>query len=210
MIKTRILKVKGDWQEVLNDCRFTANKADLYKTPSDKFKKRVLISEHSPIRGIIFKWEWNELPHWAIVHWVRHKWEKYVQTQRPDRTGNSRPSQDDPQSMRGEANVQSLIDTMRKRLCFKASDKTRESANSLKIEIHDKYDKHIADVFVPNCIYRCGCPEYNKDDPNRCKFFEWFKERAEDSDVDITDIEARYKHYNRLFYLNNSYEEEEE
>ena len=42
--KTRIIKIKGDWNEVLNDCRFTVGKNDLLKEPSDKFKKQAKFS----------------------------------------------------------------------------------------------------------------------------------------------------------------------
>ena len=70
-MKTKILKTKGDWNEVLNDCRFTVNKKDLKKEPSENFKKKILIAEHSPIRDISIKWRWIQIPHWVVVHWVR-------------------------------------------------------------------------------------------------------------------------------------------
>lgn len=198
-IITKIIKIKGSWEDVVNDCRFTVNKDDLNKEPSDKFKKRILISEHSPIRNIIFKWEWRDLPHWVIVHWVRHKWEKYVNTQRSDRTGIDRKKlpQDSPQNMRGESNVQGLIDSMRKRLCFCASKETRDCAVSLKTEIRDIGEPFIADVLVPNCVYRGGCSEYSKDDPDRCKFFE---KLYSDFTGDMSNIQERYDHYNKKFY----------
>ena len=37
-MKTKILKIKGSWNEVLNDCRFTVNKKDLKKEPSENLK----------------------------------------------------------------------------------------------------------------------------------------------------------------------------
>ena len=51
-MKTEILKIKGDWQEVVDDCRATVKKSPLGKEPSYAFKKAILISEHSPIRDI--------------------------------------------------------------------------------------------------------------------------------------------------------------
>ena len=89
-MKTKILKVKGDWTEVVNDCRATVGKHPLDKEPTREFKKRILIAEHSPIRDISIKWFWGRMPHWVTVHWVRHKWEKFVRTQRSDRTGIDR------------------------------------------------------------------------------------------------------------------------
>lgn len=199
MIKTRIIKVKGDWEEVVNDCRFTANKDDLGKEPSEKFKKRILIAEHSPIRDIFIKWEWLKIPHWTTVHWVRHKWECFCNTQRTDRTGVDRKKlpQDTPQNFRGEGNTQHLIDTQRKRLCFMASTETRECAVSLKQEI-TKIDKCIGDIQVPNCIYRCGCPEYDITDEERCRFFENFANNFP-KDKNIFDIQDRYDVYNASF-----------
>ena len=199
MVKTKIIKVKGDWEEVVNDCRFTANKEDLGKEPSENFRKRILKAEHSPIRDIVFKWEWLKLPHRVTVHWVSHKWECFCNTQRTDRTGIDRKKlpQDSPQNFRGEANVQHLIDTMRKRLCFTASPETRECAVSLKKEITN-IDKTVGNVLVPNCIYRAGCPEYEREDENRCKFFEKFIEAFPD-DKDIFDIQDRYDFYNEKY-----------
>ena len=53
---TEILKIKGDWQEVVDDCRATVGKKELGKEPSKRFKIGILIAEHTPIRDIIIKW----------------------------------------------------------------------------------------------------------------------------------------------------------
>lgn len=200
MIKTTILKVKGSWNEVLNDCRFTVNKKPLDKEPSTEFKKKILISEHTPIRDISIKFQWLNIPHWVGVHWVRHHWECRVNTQRTDRTGVNRDKlpQDTPQNFIGEENVQHLIDTDRRRLCYKASPETRECAESQKLTIGKEVDEYIADVLVPNCIYRCGCPEHTPDDEDRCKFFETFVANFP-KDKNIYNIQDRYDVYNKLF-----------
>lgn len=196
-MRTKIIKTKGDWNEVLNDCRFTVGKKELEKEPSENFKKNILIAEHSPIRDISIKWVWENIPHWVGVHWVRHKWECFVRTQRTDRTGVDRNSlrQDELQNFTGEANVQNLIDTMRKRLCYQASPETRRRAEDLKKTIGDEYSKEIADVLVPNCVYRCGCPEKTGEE---CKFFENLKLNYGE-DVTSTDIQKRYDVYNKFF-----------
>lgn len=193
-MKTEILKIKGDWEEVVNDCRATVGKEELGKEPSNKFKRNIVIAEHTPIRDIIIKWRWKDMPHWVTVHWVRHKWEKFVRTQRSDRTGIPREKlpQDEPQTFTGEANTQQLIDTHRKRLCFMASPETREYAEDLKIEIRP-YEPEISDSLVPNCIYRCGCPEING-----CGWFEKFKKRYQN--INYLDIQERYDTYNHDFY----------
>lgn len=194
MNKTKIIKVKGEWQEVVNDCRATVGKDELGKEPSEKFKKSILISEHSPIRDISIKWMWDGIKSWIATHWVRHKWECFVKSQRSDRTGIPRDKlpQDAPVTFTGEANVQHLIDTARKRLCYTASPETRRYMEDLKVTIHEKVDKNIADVLVPNCIYRCGCPE-----PHGCDFFEKFVLQANDG---LFNIQKRYDEYNKMFY----------
>lgn len=194
MRKTEILKIKGDWQEVLDDCRATVGKEPLGKEPSNTFKRKILIAEHSPIRDIIFKWRWKDMKHWVTVHWVRHKWEKFVRTQRSDRTGVPRDKmpQDEPQTFTGEANVQHLIDTMRKRLCYQASKETREYAEDLKLAIREQQPE-IADVLVPNCVYRCGCPEME-----RCGYWVKLTARSE-GEIATADIARRYDIYNELF-----------
>lgn len=200
MNKTKIIKVKGDWEEVVNDCRSTVGKDELGKEPSEKFKKSILISEHSPIRDISIKWMWDSIKTWIATHWVRHKWEPFVRSQRDDRTGIPRDKlpQDTPVTFTGEANIQHLIDTARKRLCFMASPETREYMEDLKVTIHDRVDQNIANVLVPNCIYRCGCPE-----PNGCKFFKDFLQLYDDQP--IYDIQTRYDIYNKIFYNKQSY-----
>lgn len=187
--KTEIVKVKGDWAEILNDCRFTVGKEPLDREPSVKFKKSILLSEHSPIRDVFIKWKWKGIPHWVGVHWVRHKWEKFVHSQREDYTGIPRHTlpQDEPQNFIGDANIQNLIDTARKRLCFKASPETREYMEDLKLAIKYEVDPYIADVLVPNCVYRCGCPE-----EKTCGFCDTVKLSK--------DIQERYNAYNKEFY----------
>jgi hypothetical protein len=160
MMKTEIIKIKGDWQEVVNDCRATVGKGELGKNPSQKFKREILISEHSPIRDIAVKWIWKNIPSWVATHFSRHKWECFIKTQRSDRTGIDREKlpQDAPVNFTGDANAQQLIDTSRKRLCRLASRETRKYMEDLKTTICGK-EPEIAEVLVPNCIYRCGCPE---------------------------------------------------
>ena len=196
-MKTVIKKVKGDWVEVLNNCRSTINKEEINKEPSEKFKKELLIAEHSPIRSIIFCWSWKGIASWIATHFCRHKWECFISTRRTDRYGipRSKLTQDTLVDFSGEANVQALIDTMRKRLCSQAAKETREYAEDLKLAITEK-DKDIGHVLVPNCIYRCGCPEMNK-----CGLINEFKDWCKEKEIEFDwfDIKARYNAYNMFF-----------
>lgn len=197
-MKTEILKVKGDWQEVVDDCRATVGKGSLEHEPSSDFKKSILIAEHSPIRDIAIKWKWHNIKSWIATHWVRHKWECFVKTQRSDRTGVNRDElpQNAPVDFVGEANCQHLIDTMRKRLCYQASPETRKYAEDLKVAIKE-VQPELSDVLVPNCIYRGGCPEMNC-----CGYYE--KLWNQNSFVRDYDIQHRYDAYNNLFWKERS------
>lgn len=194
-MKTEIIKIKGDWPEILDDCRATVSKGPLGKEPSKEFKKGILISEHSPIRDIEFKFQWRNIPYWVAMHWKTHKWESRTNTQRNDRQkayDRGKAPQDAPVTFIGEPNVQHLIDTMRKRLCYQASPETRRLALDLKAAIHG-VEPEIADVLVPNCVYRCGCPENGK-----CK---WYEQRLKNcEDLRSTDIQKRYDAYNHIFW----------
>lgn len=198
-MKTEILKIKGDWEEVVNDCRATVGKEALGKEPSQKFKKSILIAEHSPIRDIVFKWKWRGIKSWVATHWVRHKWECFVKTQRTDRTGIDRDDlpQAAPVDFTGEANTQALIDTMRKRLCRQASVDTRHYAEDLKITAYD-YEPEISDVFVPNCVYRCGCTELST-----CGYWDRLIKET-DGAILTDDIQERYDLYNEVFWRSHS------
>jgi len=186
-----ILNIKGSWSEVLDNCRSTVNKGLVNKEPSVKFKREILISEHSPIRSISIRWIWRSIKSWVATHWSRHKWECYISTSRTDRTGINRDElpQSHPVDFIGDANPQQLIDTMRKRLCNNSSPETRTLAFKLKKELH-KSEPEISDVLVPNCIYRCGCPEMEK-----CGAFEKFLK--ESPFFNMSNIQQRYDVFNK-------------
>ncbi len=193
---TEIIKIKGDWEEVVNDCRATVAKKELGKEPSVKFKKAILISEHDPIRDIEIKFRWRNIPYWVAMHWKTHIWRSRTNTQRNDRQAEydrNKAPQDSPVDLTGDPNVQHLIDTMRKRLCMMASKETRDLAKDLKETLRE-VEPEISDVLVPNCVYRCGCPEQTE-----CRFFQKLIEI--NPDAASTDIQKRYDAFNKFFYL---------
>ena len=194
-MNTEILKIKGDWQEVVDDCRSTVGKPPLGREPSTEFRRKILIAEHSPIRSISVKWRWPGIKSWVATHWVRHKWECFVRSQRSDRTGVDRDKlpQDAPVDFTGEANAQALIDTMRKRLCYQASPETRAYAEDIKAKLRD-VQPELSDVLVPNCVYRCGCPEMQS-----CGLWDSMVNQTEGA-VSSHRINERYETYNRYFY----------
>lgn len=198
-MKTDILKIKGNCNEVLNDCRFTVGKEPLDKEPSHEWKQKILISEHSPIRDIQVKFQWRSIPYWIAMHWKTHKWESRTVSQRNDRQNKydrAKAPQDSLVDFVGEPNAQHLIDTMRKRLCFQASPETRAYAENLKMTLQE-VQPELSDVLVPNCVYRCGCPELMQQG-RKCQYFEQLCKR--NSDCASTDIHRRYAAYNSAFY----------
>lgn len=86
--------------------------------------------------------------------------EKWVSTQRTDRTGIDRDElpQGAEVTMEIEANAQALINMSRKRLCNQASKETREVMQAMKEAVSER-DKFLASVMVRECVYRGFCPE---------------------------------------------------
>ena len=196
-MKTEFNAFIDDWKRVKNHCRTTDNKDFTEKDPTDTFKKKLLISEHSPIRLLEFDWSWKNMPYWVSTHWVRHMWTPFVSTQRDDRLHDEIPRSEKPQgalvNFDGYANQQNLIDTMRKRLCYCASPETREYAEDFKAELHKTHPLE-SDVLVPNCVYRGGCPEFKT-----CGFWNVFVGYFAEEDI-VRDIQWRYDMYNQIFY----------
>ncbi len=163
-MKIQSLEIKGTWREVANAARTTVNLERGTKEPSASWKKKILLSEHSPTRQLIIKWKWVDLKYWVSVHFVRHKIgiEHFVSTQRTDRTGINREEKKQSSLVSHEciANAQAIINISRKRLCNGASKETRQAweavLNELKIN-----DPVLFSVCVPECVYRGFCPEMN-------------------------------------------------
>ena len=193
---TKITKVNADWIDVKNECRNTVNKEATEKEPTIDFKKKILISEHSPIRLIEIKWRWEGIKSWISVHFARHwlGWDKWISTQRNDRTGVDRDKspQDTPVNYDGKGNAQALINVARFRLCNSAHPETRTYMEDLKESIHE-FEPELSDVMQRNCIYRGGCPEFNP-----CPYWKNFCEKHKGEN--LLDIQTRYDLANKDFY----------
>jgi hypothetical protein len=158
------------WQRVLNAARRTIGKQPLDKMPSDEWKAKMLLAEHSPIRLLEFDWSWDNIRQWVTAHLVRHHegCEKFVHSQRGDRrkiledygvaTRDELP-QGALNDMDMSANAQALINISRKRLCNCASKETREAWIQVKNAIAE-VDPVMASKMVQECIYLGFCPEF--------------------------------------------------
>lgn len=159
------------WQRVLNAARRTIGRKPLEKEPTDSWKAKILLAEHSPIRLLEFDWTWEKIRQWVTAHLVRHHegCEKFVHSQRGDR--RELPCDRDrlPQGARNDmdmtANAQALISISRKRCCMCASKETREAWNQVKEEIA-KENPILASKMVRECVYRGFCPEWM----SNCKY----------------------------------------
>jgi hypothetical protein len=166
--KVRSIKMYGGWKRVLNAARLTAGKKPLDKEPSNKWKRKMLLAEHSPIRLVEYDGIWDFIKMWVTTHLVRHHVgvEKFVSTQRTDRNPELMDLDRDeiPQGLENtmmiSANAQGLINMSRKRLCSCASTETRQAWKALLEEIK-KVDPILVEKCAPECIYRGFCPEFD-------------------------------------------------
>lgn len=154
-------KHEDNWQDIKDSTMNTIGK-NTGKYPDSEWKRKLLLSEHSPIRRMKFYWRWLDLRYWVSVHFTRHKFgvDHFVATQRTDRTGVNRDEL--PQGAlvnHGcEANAQALINISRKRLCHCASIETTQAWRAVKEEIA-KVEPELASCMVKECVYRGFCPE---------------------------------------------------
>ena len=184
---TRFECVKPDWIRVVNAARRTWGKEPIDHEPSDKFKKEILLAEHSPIRLLEYDFTIADIRQWVTVHLVRHHegCEKFVHTQRQDINdqiekitkeivriceveGLTRDGwrerdylfQGQENDMDMTCNAQAFINISRKRLCIGCASPETRKAWEIVIEKLEEIDPILASVCVPECIYRGGfCPE---------------------------------------------------
>ena len=186
---TRMECPKADWIRVVNAARRTWGKTPINHEPSDKFKKKILLAEHSPIRLLEYDFTIENLRQWVTVHLVRHHegCEKFVHTQRQDisdeiekitrsmmnvlhdvgmlRDGWKERDymfQGEGNDMDMTCNAQAFINISRKRLCIGCASKETRQAWELVIEYLKEVDPILASKCVPECIYRGFCPETDR------------------------------------------------
>lgn len=169
-----IFKHEDNWQEVKDSTMNTIGKTTgVY--PSSEWKRKLLLSEHSPIRRIKFYWRWKDIKYFCSMHFTRHKIgiEHWISTQRSDRTGINRDNlpQDAKVNHCVEANAQALINISRKRLCNCASPETREAWQEVKDRISE-VEPILGSLMVKECIYRGFCPEMFPCGYSKTKAFE--------------------------------------
>lgn len=164
-----------DWLRALNAARRTVGKSQRDEQPSENWRDKMLLAEHSPIRLIEFDVIIDGIKQWITAHLCRHwlGFIPFVHSQRPDRRQLDCNRDELPQGslndMQFSANAQALINISRKRLCYQAAPETRQFWENVKTEI-TKIDKSMGRAMVRECVYRGFCPEM------RCCGYAWSKE----------------------------------
>ena len=183
---TRMECPKADWIRVVNAARRTWGKKPINHEPSDKFKRKILLAEHSPIRLLEYDFTIENVRQWVTVHLTRHHegCEKYVHSQRQDinneietmvskimeiikSEGLTREGwkerdylfQGQSNDMDMTCNAQAFINISRKRLCKGCPSPETRKAWELVIEMLSEVDPILAEKCVPECVYRGFCPE---------------------------------------------------
>lgn len=152
------------WKRALNAARRTVGKKPLDKEPSDSWKAKMLLAEHSPIRLVEYDITFQDIKQWVTVHLVRHwlGFIPFVHSQREDRRKLDVSRDELPQGalndMDFSVNAQAMINISRKRLCNKASPDTKDAWQKV-VKAVGEIDPIMAEKCVPNCVFRGFCPE---------------------------------------------------
>lgn len=170
-MEVKITKLVG-WDVAFASALWTVHKDSEGKHPSDVWKAKACISEHSMLADVRFIVELKGIPNFASQHISRHdvfaghnlretKDVHYVATQRTDRTGVDRNKlpQDAPVDHRINLSAKDLITISRLRLCNCASRETRDIWKAIIDEL-SKTEPVLAKLCVKNCVYRGFCPEF--------------------------------------------------
>jgi hypothetical protein len=164
--KVEILKypTEEDWM-LCKQCTLNTVGKNTTKLPTNEWKHKLLLSEHSPIRTLNFCIKMT-IPYYVSVHFCRHFTgvTHFVQSQRNDRQDNydrTKAPQDSTVSHMMYVNAQELMFMARRRLCMQADPFTRKVMIDICAQVEilcPEFDG----VLEPMCYYRGGrCTEFN-------------------------------------------------
>lgn len=131
------------------------------ENPNVSFFKKMIISEHSPLRSLLLQIDVYNIPYYVHVHFVRHHVgvQPFVRSQRPDSMNpvdydRTKAPQDALVDMRLVLNAQALLNIMKKRLCQKADRATRNVANTIRV-VMSNYPSAIVRLLADACRPAC-------------------------------------------------------
>lgn len=163
--KVEILKIPSeeDWM-ITKLCTLNTVGKTSTKLPTEEWKHKLIMSEHSPIRTLNFVIR-MEIPYWVSVHFCRHFTgvTHFVQTQRNDR----QDKYDRNEAPQGQMvshmmfiNAQELMFMARRRLCMQASKETRAVMTEI-CRLIEEQCPYLRGALEPMCFYRGGrCTEF--------------------------------------------------
>ena len=134
----------------------------IWKDSIDINLKKMLKSEHSPIRTILFKIEMIDIPSFVSVHLTRHSQTgelHFVSSCREDRGFKGTANRNTPVRHMMILNAQHIINISKVRLCKKSHKKTREVWQLICQEVIKEMPELLG-YLMPSCLYRNGCPEF--------------------------------------------------
>lgn len=161
-MKITVEKIK-DWDLVYKTALYTQGKKPLQQFPSEKWKHKTIVAQHSPIRQLEFLITIEDVPNKILNHLSRHVHSQpYIRTMREDITGipDDKITRNTPNNGCYVMNAQEIINISHDRLCTKASPETRAVWMEVVSEVV-KIEPLLARMAVPHCI-ACGyCKEYS-------------------------------------------------
>lgn len=165
-MEVKIIKypTEQDWVECKRRALITMYGKGLgkIKPPTFEWKYKILKARHSPIRYLQYGFLIKDIPSNTSVHLCRHiHAQPYVSSLRNDRQdvidGDKAP-RDTPVNMILDVNAEELMVIANKRLCNKASEKTREVVSCMcKAAI--SVTPELEGLLVPMCYWNHSCYE---------------------------------------------------
>jgi hypothetical protein len=164
-MEIKFLKYPGDddWLDVRN-AALSTRREESDVVPSSELRKKFLMSEHTPIRLLVYTWDFIDIEYWVAMHFRTHHEGllHFISSQRNDvqkQYDRRKAPQDAPVNYRVSANAQAILNISKARLCLKASKETRQ-AWEMFVEELGGVSPELASLCVPHCVYRGGiCPE---------------------------------------------------
>lgn len=164
-MKVEVLRhpTERDWQRCKMLALNTIGRVNDEPGVTEAWKRKILRSEHSPIRTLMFTLR-MELPYWMAMHFRTHKVgvEHYISSQRNDRQDKydrEKAPQDEMVTHVMDINAAELMQMAQMRLCGATADGTREMM-SLICEAVLVTNPEFEEFFKPKCLMRRGCNEF--------------------------------------------------
>lgn len=127
--------------------------------PTSEWRRKILEARHSPIRYLRYSFMIEDIPSNVSVHLCRHVHaQPYVSSLRNDRQevmDGDAARRDTPVDMILDVNAEELMVIANKRLCGKASAKTREVVQQM-CDLAIGVTPELAGLLVPMCVYHGG------------------------------------------------------